>query len=418
MKLMVACVPTIDLESIPQQAIVLCGGIGSRLGELTRSMPKPLLPVAGRPFLTYLLAELKRYGFSRVVLLAAFQSQEVLGFVQSAATDFGIEIKVMVEPELAGTGGALYHARASLDPTFLLLNGDSWFDFNWLDLLMHAARLPTIAATLALRRVDDASRYGTVELDENRLTGFAVRPSQSGPGLVNGGVYMMRRDSFISRLTPKGSLEQDLLPMLVEEGRVAGFVYDGFFLDIGVPEALAEAQTAIPVHRRRPAVFLDRDGVLNEDFGYVGSVERFRWCVDAIAGIKRFNDAGFYVFVVTNQAGVARGYYSETSIEELHRHMQEELRRQGAHIDDFRYCPFHVDGTVPHYARASTWRKPEPGMVLDLLKTWDVDQATSLLIGDRQSDLEAAEAAQISGYLVGPEGLTQELAERLIAATR
>jgi D-glycero-D-manno-heptose 1,7-bisphosphate phosphatase len=151
--------------------------------------------------------------------------------------------------------------------------------------------------------------------------------------------------------------------------------------------------------RLRPAAFLDRDGVLNHDRGYVCDPHQFEWVRGAKAAIKRLNDSGYYTIVVTNQSGVARGYYDEPAIHRLHAWMNAELRTDGARIDAFYHCPYHPDGSVEAYRRHSDDRKPGPGMLLRAKQDWPIDWPESFLIGDKESDMRAAAAAGVPGYL-------------------
>ena len=299
-----------------------------------------------------------------------------------------------------------------LERQFLLLNGDSFFDFNWLDLVLASGGADPIAI-MTLRRVPDNSRYGAVIMQDGVVSSFSERGS-GGEGLINGGVYLLN-SRILSLLPERGSLERDVLPGLCNEGRVHGRIHDGFFLDIGVPEVLASAQTLMPKQRQRPAVFFDRDGTLNRDEGYTHNPEGLDFVAGAIAAVKRANDLGYFTFLVTNQSGVARGLYTEADVRVFHTHMQRHLRSAGAHLDDIRYCPYHPDGTVPPYDRASDCRKPAPGMLHDLMRAWPVKPEGSVMIGDHQNDIEAANAAGVYGILYERGNLDDRLAPFLSA---
>lgn len=150
----------------------------------------------------------------------------------------------------------------------------------------------------------------------------------------------------------------------------------------------------------RPAAFFDRDGVINEDTGYLHDSAGFRLLAGIAEAIRDCNAAGLLVFVVTNQSGVARGYFDETAVSRLNRYMVDRLATLGARIDDVRYCPHHPDGAVPAFTKACFCRKPRPGMLLDLIAAWGIDPARSFMIGDKPSDIDAAEGAGVRGYLL------------------
>jgi D-glycero-D-manno-heptose 1,7-bisphosphate phosphatase len=164
----------------------------------------------------------------------------------------------------------------------------------------------------------------------------------------------------------------------------------------------------------RPAVFLDRDGTLNHDIGYLHRIADFRWLPGAVNAIRRLNDSGYYVFVVTNQSGVAHGIYDETAIHDLHRWMSEELRAAGAHIDDIRYCPHHPQASIAAYRATCSCRKPAAGMLLDLMSVWPVIRKASILIGDKESDAAAGRAAGIAAAIV-PPGSLEHFVGRLLS---
>lgn len=146
----------------------------------------------------------------------------------------------------------------------------------------------------------------------------------------------------------------------------------------------------------KPAAFLDRDGVLNRDQGYVWRREDFHWLPGAERAVKRLNDARYLVFVITNQAGIARGLYQPEDVEALHRWVNGELGRGSAHIDAFYYCPHHPDGQGA-YRQVCDCRKPAPGMLLRAMREWPVNRELSFMIGDKDIDMEAASAAGVRG---------------------
>ena len=389
------------------QAIILVGGLGTRLGDLTRATPKPMLDVGGRPFVEHVIAHLARFGLTDIVLLAGYRGD---AFVHAYAGRqmFGARISVLVEPEPCGTGGALKFAAGRLDPVFVMTNGDTFFEADLLPLLRPATGTSGIGGSganiMLVRQIGDASRYGRVVLGAGGdVQAFQEKVAGGGAGggsaLINAGCYRLNRDEVLGRIgTLPCSFESHVLPALLKAGQLFGLQADGYFIDMGLPESLATARDELMEVRRRPAAFLDRDGVINIDHGYTHRIEDLVFVDGAATAIRALNAAGYYTIVVSNQAGIARGYYNETQARAFNDRMRAGLMADGARLDAVYFCPHHPLGTVERYAIDCACRKPAAGLLEHAARDWPIDAGRSFLIGDKATDIEAASRFGIPGY--------------------
>jgi D-glycero-D-manno-heptose 1,7-bisphosphate phosphatase len=302
-----------------RQAVIVAGGRGSRLGALTSETPKPLLEVGGRPFIEHLLFEIARFGVDQAVLLVGPHREAFRRALRARRS--GPRLVLVSEPQPAGTAGALWHARKHLDPRFFLLNGDSIFDGNWLRLAAALAASPKPAGALAALEVPDAARYGRLDCAGDRIVAFREK-GESGPGLVNAGVYLFERDLMMALIAkPPLSLECEVLPTLAAARALRAVIYQGRFVDIGLPESLAAARTMFPAWHRRPAAFLEL-GTLAQ-LG-AGRSPRLAWRKGAVAALRRLNDAGYYAIAIAPGAGQGVA---------LRHRLNAALSAKGAHID-------------------------------------------------------------------------------------
>ncbi len=231
-----------------RQAVILAGGRGGRLGALTDATPKPLLEVGGRPFVAWLIKALCRFGVEEVLLLTGYLGEAVEAALPAirAGLPRPMALRCRREAAPAGTGGALRQAVAALDDRFLLLNGDSWLDFDFSRLLADARG----ETCMVLRQVADTGRFGVVECEGGRVTAFHERPRTPRPGLINAGILLFSR-AVAEDIPAVASLERDVLPGLAARGALRCTFADGYFIDIGVPEDLARARREMPAQGDR-----------------------------------------------------------------------------------------------------------------------------------------------------------------------
>lgn len=392
------------------ECIVLAGGLGTRLRGVVGECPKCLAPVAGRPFLDWLLDNLELCGFNHILLSLGHGSDAVRAFVAQRASR--AEIECIVESEPLGTGGAirlaLGHAR---EDSVFVLNGDTWFDVSFREML-EAHREGGATATLALKPLRGFDRYGTVTLGEDGRTIEAFHEkAPCAEGLVNGGIYLLRRDA-LQAMPERFSMEREWLEPQVATGCLAGYVSDGYFLDIGIPEDYERAQADffLGAHKRYDTLFLDRDGVIDVELesDYVKRPEEMIFLPGALEAIARLQPLFARTLVVTNQRGVAKGVMTLEDLDRVHRHMLAQVEAAGGHIDKI-YFSTGMDESDPR-------RKPNPGMFLDAQEDFPmIDPERSLMVGDKPTDMAFAANCGLSGVLVGPDYGLKELADELIS---
>ena len=225
-----------------KQAIILAGGLGTRLGAISKNTPKPLLEVNGRPFLDHIILNIREQGVEKIILSVGYLAEQIISYFGDGAS-LNVDIEYVIETAPAGTGGALILSKDKMDDNFFVLNGDTIFDIDYNDL----ARLhmeEKAMATIALREVDDSTRYGNVGMEGNKVISYAEK-KQLGRDMINGGIYAMQKEAIIYLPSLPCSLENDLFPVLITKKLLSGKLYDGFFLDIGIPDAFKKADHLI-----------------------------------------------------------------------------------------------------------------------------------------------------------------------------
>lgn len=375
------------------QAVILAGGLGTRLGEITRKTPKPMIKINKKPFIEYLIKNFSRYGVSKILILTSYKSKYFFQKYNNKKL-FNVKITCHNENEPKGTGGALLHAKKKLDNYFFLCNGDTFFDVNYLNFIKNLNKKNLISVGIC--KVKHKKRFSGVSINKDKITKFdAVNTNY-----INTGYYLINKNIFSllrSNIT-KFSFEKYLIPKIILKKKVTFTLFNkSNFLDIGVKKDLKRAPTFIKKKENKSAIFLDRDGVINFDSGYVHKSQNFQWLPKIIQGIKYFNDNDYYVFVVSNQSGVGRGYYKERDVLILEQYIKDTLVDNGAHIDEFQYSFYFKKSKIKKYRLNSNLRKPNLGMFKNLKKKWPIKKK-SYMIGDQSSDIDFGRKSGLKSF--------------------
>jgi mannose-1-phosphate guanylyltransferase / phosphomannomutase len=387
------------------QAVILAGGLGTRLGEAVRTIPKPMLAIGGRPNLEHQIRLLKRHGFTRALLLVSHFADRIEAHFGDGR-HIGLDISYCVENPPLGTAGALLHARDLLEDRFLVLYGDILVECDLTRLWAHHAATRPVA-TLVVHPNDHPDDGDIVEIGGGGKV-VAIHPKPRPPdhwlqNMVNAGVAVIER-TLLASIAPGAHLDlaREVFPALARRGELGAYCSAEYFKDFGTADRLARARSDFETGKigrfsrdhPRPAVFLDRDGVINKEVSHLSDPAQMELIPGACEAIRRLNEAGYLVIVVTNQPVVARGECTAETLRIIHNKMETLLGRQHAWIDALYYCPHHPDkgfpGEVPELKFDCACRKPKVGLFEQAVRDWNISLPDSYGVGDSRRDVIAA----------------------------
>jgi histidinol-phosphate phosphatase family protein len=392
----------------PTQAVILAGGRGARLAPLTDTMPKPMLPFHGKPFLGYIVDMLREQGFTKVLMLLGYLPEVVIEHFGDGSR-YGVEIEHEITAPDDLTAYRVQMAQDRIDPTFLLLYCDNYwpmrFDDMWASYLASGAP----AQVTVYANADGYTRDSVIVGDDGFIEVFDR--GRTTPGLRGVEIsYAILDKAAVLPLLPDHQelFEQAVYPALTARHELHCYWSEHRYYSVGGHERLPLTEAFLA---RRPAVILDRDGVLNvrpPRAEYVTRPEEFRWLPGAMESLRRFREAGWRVIVVSNQAGIARGALTEADLKAVNDRMCAEAEAAGGKIEKIYHCPHGWD-------EGCSCRKPRPGMLLSAQRDFHLDLTRTTFIGDDERDREAAEACGCGSALVGDDVSLLDLTARLLA---
>jgi histidinol-phosphate phosphatase family protein len=390
------------------QAVILAGGRGTRLGELTTTRPKPMIEFHGKPFLEYLIEMLRGHGVSRVLLLLGYLPDVIQNYFEDGSR-FGVEIEYSVTGPDDLTGHRMKVARPLLDPCFLLMYCDNYWPLQ-LDRQWQRFREADVDALVTIYSNRDGYSKDNVSVAEDGLIRVFDR-TRSVPGLRGVEIgYAIVAEKVLDLLPEEDVLfEAAVYPALAQRERLGAFVTDHRYYSVGSPERLSLTEAFLA---RRRAIILDRDGVLNRrppKAEYVRTWDEFDWLPGAREALRLLKGAGYTVIVVSNQAGIARGEMTEAALIEINDRLMKEALAAGGRIDAIYYCPHGWDD-------GCDCRKPKPGMLFRAQHDFDLDLSRTVFVGDDERDAEAADAAGAPSLLVSERRSLLDIAHHVVSS--
>lgn len=398
-------------------AVIMAGGRGTRIASVNSLVPKPMIPLLGKPVLEYQVEALRRQGVKKFIFVIGYLGDKIKDYFQDGKK-FSVSIDYIIEETPLGTAGALYYLRDKLQEDFLLLCGDLLFDVD-VSRFSEAHHRFGGTATLFTHPNSHPFDSGLIETDERgRVIRWLNKEEPRGyyQNLVNAGLHILSPKIFECFPAPeKKDLDRDILKPLIEKKELYAYRSPEYVKDMGTPDRFHDAESdlerglvgAKSLNRKQKAIFLDRDGTINRYVGFLRNIDDFELIEGAGEAVKAINESGYLAIVASNQPVIARGEVTEGELKEIHNKMETLLGEKGAYLDAIYFCPHHPDkgfaGERVEYKIDCDCRKPKAGMLFAAAERFNIDLSKSWMVGDGEADLLCGKAAGCKTALIGDD---------------
>jgi len=387
--------------------VIMAGGKGTRISSVANDIPKPMIRIMGKPILEYQIESLKRQGFKDIVIVVGHLGAVIMNYFNDGRA-FGVNIDYFCEEEPLGTAGALFKMRDDLTTDFIIINGDVIFDIDFYRMVSYHYKRGGLA-TIFTHPNDHPYDSTLITTGNNgRVTGWLHKEDERKfyKNRVNAGIHILS-PKVLDLYTYSGQkdMDRDVLKPLMTAGLLFSYDSPEYVKDMGTPERyhmvtadiLAGKVQARNLNNKQKAIFLDRDGTINEYCGFVSKPEQLKLIPRAAEAIARINESGYLAIVITNQPVVARGDCTFDELDEIHNKLETLLGQEGAYLDAIYYCPHHPDkgfsGERPELKFECECRKPKPGLIIKAAELYNIDLSESYMVGDNMTDILTGQAA-------------------------
>ncbi len=372
--------------------IILAGGKGTRLKKYTKNKPKPLVKIGNSSILERIINNLSKFQFRKIFIITGYKSEQIFKKFHNKYINFN-QIICLKEKEAIGTGGYIKNNIKKFSSRFYVVNADSFCDFNFIK--FEKIKLGSNLGKIVLTKNINYSKNGKLNnltINKNKIV---VETNKNK--LMNAGIYFLKKKSFAKKINKKIiSIETDIILPLIKEKRISGYFNNNFFLDIGTPKNYLKAPSEFKKNLIKPAIFLDRDGTINEDYGYVHKFGNFKLKKNILKTLKYLSGKKVYIFIVTNQAGIAKKKFTINDFNNFQIQFKKFFSKYNVYFDYIAFCPFHEKALDLKYRKKTNYRKPGNLMVKNILKMFYVDLKKSIFIGDQKKDFLCAKKSNIN----------------------